>query len=543
MSRTCEKMVHTMPLKHRLCILGLDSLPPGLTRQLASDGTMPFLNELIAKGSFGTLNSVVPANTGAGWNSAWTGLQPSEHGYFGFHHYDLADDTVHISTSERLRQTTLWEKFNQHGLKTVVINSPMQFPATALDGVMVSGFMTPSLDSACSWPRDFKDTLYQEIPDYLFDLRWRKDQSDDETFQSNIESVKKVFKQRVEAAKLGAAWGAWDVLIIVFKSCDNMLHYSWDYLEDEGIHPRRSKLVREAFGVLDDCCRELATLSGYPETNILICSDHGHGSVKGHFFVNRQLAQWGFLKLQNRIDRISSKFITSCRKRLGIDKEKKKPSAYLGRRFGVAWPRSQAIMINSGVIYLNVKGRQPHGTVEPGEYQSLRQTIAEKLQSLQRPDGSNFIMKIECPEQATVEKLSEGQPAVADILFEASDGILLRSTTTQGDIWLEGRPDNLQGCHRFEGMVLGCGPAFSKNKEIQGDLPDIAPTALAACSLPIPMNMTGKVIADLIGDHIPVTYEEQSAASEAPPSSAGEESYSHQEEDLITRRLTDLGYL
>lgn len=532
-----------MPLKHRFLILGLDSLPPGLTRQLAGDGTMPFLGELLQKGSFGRLNSVVPANTGAGWNSAWTGLQPSEHGYFGFHHYDMADDTTHISTSERLQQTTLWEMFNRHGLQTVVINSPMQFPATALDGVMVSGFMTPSLDSDCSWPKDFKDKLYQEIPDYLFDLRWQKDKTDDETFQANIEAVKKVFKQRVEAAKLGAAWGAWDVLMIVFKSCDNMLHYSWDYLEDQSSQPRRSELVREAFGVLDDCCRELAELAGYPETNILICSDHGHGSVKGHFFVNRQLAEWGYLKAQNRMERISSKFITSCRKRLGIDKEKKKPSASIGRRFGVEWSRSQAIMISSGVIYLNVKGRQPHGTVEPSDYQSVRQTITEKLQSLKGPDGSAFIMKIECPEKATEKKLSDTQPAVPDIVFEGADGILLRGTTTGGAIWIEGRPDNLQGCHRTEGMVLGCGPAFSKNKVIQGDLPDIAPTALAACSLPIPTNLTGKVIADLIGDHIPVIYEEPSAPSETSSASAGEDRYSQTEEDLITRRLTDLGYL
>lgn len=526
-----------------LLVLGLDSLPPDLTQKMARNGTMPFLHELITKGSFGPLKSVIPANTGAAWNSAWTGLKPDKHGYFGFYHYDFKDDTIHISTSDRLKAPTFWEILNSYGLKTLVINSPMQFPATSLNGIMVSGFMTPSLDSPCVYPEDFRREIAREIPDYVFDVRWNKDKDDLAAFEQNIQAVVSAFEQRVRVSKLAAARSDWDVLTVVFKSVDNMLHYTWEYLDEPHKYPERHKLTLRALKVLDDCCRELALMAGYPDVNILICSDHGHGPVKGHLFVNRLLAEWSLLRPQNRIRRSWSKFLNSCRKRLGAERKKKKPSAHIGHRFNIQWHKSRAVMIGSGVIYLNVKGRQPEGLVEPSQYQSLRESIAERLRSLQDPATSSpMILTVECPPQAGPEPVPEGQVVVPDILFEPADGVVLRSTTTKGPYWHKGYPDNLRGCHRMDGIVLAAGPAFARNQLVEGKLYDIAPTILAACGISMPNGLDGKIIEKILNDR-PQVITSENKMPLTKDTVVFERTYNKDEENIIINRLSDLGYL
>ncbi|MBN1764465.1 MAG: alkaline phosphatase family protein [Sedimentisphaerales bacterium] len=523
-----------MAERKRLLVLGLDSLPPGMTRELADSGDMPFIKELMEKGSFGTLRSVTPANTGSAWNSAWTGLRPHRHGYFGFHHYDFTNDTIHISTSDRLKVPVVWEMLNRHDLKTLVINSPMQFPATELEGVMVSGFMTPSLESACTWPADFAGEIAAKIPDYVFDVRWDRKHNDDATFARNINAVIQAFEQRVEVTRLAMARGPWDVLLVVFKSIDNMLHYTWDYLANRRESPQRTELTLKVFRVLDEACRQLATTAGYPDMNIVVCSDHGHGAVIGHLFLNRFLDQHAYLTRQSRLSRTWSKFVHSCRKRFTSEKKKKKPSAHIADQLNINWAKTRAVMTTSGVIYLNVQGRQPGGTVPPDQYQSLREDIAKLLQN------DPFIMKVECPPEATPQV--QGDFHVPDILFEPAEGVVARRTVTDGPVWQEGRPDNLQGCHRVEGIILGAGPDLKKGQTLQADLYDIAPTILAACRVPIPQGLDGKPIAAMI--QCPFTFEQEPGkTSDKRDRTSIKEVYTKDDEDLISKRLSDLGYL
>lgn len=531
-----------MSIPQRLVILGLDSLPPDLVMNLAQNGTMPFIAKLISKGSFGPLRSVIPACTGSGWNSAWTGRTPAGHGYFGFSHYDFADDTIRLSTSDRLSATTLWEMFNMNGLRTIVINSPMQFPATKVDGVMVSGFMTPSAKTRCTFPESFRSKLLEEMPDYYFDVPWEKHKNDDATFETNVAYVFDVFNQRVRAARLAATCGPFDMLLVVFKSIDNMLHYTWDYVSDSSGHPRRHELTLQAFSRLDEACRELAILAGYPETNILLCSDHGHCPVKGHLYINRLLADCGFLRLHSKLERFANKLVTSYRKRFSTDCIRKKPSLDVGTRIQIDWHKSMAAMIGS-TIYLNVKGRQPNGVVSLEQYHKVRDDIVSKLNSVKDDAGNRLIQKVECPPEASPEPVPPYQPTIPDILIEPIDGVLLKGTTRKGPVWHPGCLDYLQGCHSVNGFVLGAGPAFAEGNSVEGDLYDIAPTALAACGLGIPHGLEGKPITAMLAVQEQIKYEKtkdiETKAEETPP----EDVYNPDEEKHITQQLRDLGYL
>lgn len=534
-----------MDNKPRLVVLGLDSLPPGLTKTLAETGVMPFINELMEKGSFGALESVVPAHTGSGWNSAWTGQPPVRHGYFGFYYYDQEDDIMRLCTSDHLSLPTIWQMLNTHRLRAIVINSPMQYPATKLDGIMVSGFMAPSFNKSSVYPPSFYEKMASDIPDYVFDVPWEKHQTDDDTFEKNIASVIKVFNQRVKVARLAAESGSWDVLMVVFKSIDNMLHYTWNYVQEDSPSTKRRELSLKAFKVLDAACRELSMMAGYPDVNVLVFSDHGHGPIKHNLYVNRLLAQWGYLVPKSKFSRRLDKYIASINKRFKTGKIHKKPHSHVGTRLRIQWNKSKAAMVHHGVIYLNVKGRQPEGIVTPEEYQSVREDISARLMSLKTGNnGTPLIQKIECPQEASPLPPRAGETVVADFLFEPSDGILLRNTVAKckGPAFKPYTEGNRQGCHRLDGIVLGSGPAFGNGAEIEGNLYDIAPTIMAVCGLPIPRGLVGRPIASLLNPEINIEYDTKEATPSVSARSA-EESFSVDEERIVRDRLENLGYL
>jgi len=336
------------------------------------------------------------------------------------------------------------------------------------------------------------------------------------------------------------------MLLVVFKSVDNMLHFAWDYVFDNKSCPERHELTLKAFSELDNACRQLAVLAGYPKTNILLCSDHGHGPVRGHLFVNRLFFNWGLLKPLSKAERLLSKALISYRKRLGVDRNKRKPSANVAVRMKVKWNKSKAAMI-SGVgasIYLNVKGRQPNGVVAPEQYHKLRDDIVSKLKCLKdKTHGTALIRKIRCPSQASPKPGPSFQLSMPDILLEPADGVVLRRSTKKGPVWQRGRPDYLQGCHFLDGFVLGAGPAFAKGAFVEGDLYDIAPTALSACGLPIPCEIEGKPIVELIANKEQIKYEDRKESLVNKSTAFYKTAYSGDEEELITQQLKDLGYM
>lgn len=99
------------------------------------------------------------------------------------------------------------------------------------------------------------------------------------------------------------------------------------------------------------------------------------------------------------------------------------------------------------------------------------------------------------------------------------------------------------GDHRLEGVFLGDGPAFRPGASPEGaTLLDIAPTVLHLLGVPVPADMDGRVLGEVLDPSlVPIP------AAEAVPmdiaSDAPESGYSEEEDAAIQQRLADLGYL
>ena len=101
----------------------------------------------------------------------------------------------------------------------------------------------------------------------------------------------------------------------------------------------------------------------------MIMSDHGHGSLDGKVQPNLLLKEWGYLKLRDVASRWSTR-TSYLLNRLLFKKGGRFAADDLGieKELAVDWAGTQACVMHAGIygfLYINLKGRQPTGIVEP----------------------------------------------------------------------------------------------------------------------------------------------------------------------------------
>src|SRR5205814_7731359 len=111
------------------------------------------------------------------WISLSTGLKPAQHGVYDFWTYDEQQEPgvarkPHVQT-RRKGGKAIWNLLSEYGKQVLVVNVPMTYPPEAVNGIMVSGYMTPSSETNFTYPSRFKEELFRLVPDYQIDLDYR----------------------------------------------------------------------------------------------------------------------------------------------------------------------------------------------------------------------------------------------------------------------------------------------------------------------------------------------------------------------------------
>ena len=103
------------------------------------------------------------------------------------------------------------------------------------------------------------------------------------------------------------------------------------------------------------------------------------------------------------------------------------------------------------------------------------------------------------------------------------------------------------GDHRMDGILVAAGPAFRRGATPRGaELLDIAPTVLHLLGVPVPADMDGRVLTELLEPASPLPVLEPALAAaqtNGTHASAFDSSYTPEEDAAIQQRLADLGYL
>lgn len=278
-------------------VIGLDGVPRALVERLARDGVAPRLARLCAEGCLQDLGASVPEISAVSWSDFMTGADAGSHGIFGFTDLVAHGRKLRFPSFSDLAVPTLWDRLGKAGKRSVVLNQPATYPARAIPGALVSGFVALELDRAVHPARHLPAL---EKLGYRIDVETRSAAKDLPGLLAGLEAT---LGLRLQAAL--HLWQAepWDLFEVVVTGTDRLQHFLWDALEEPG-HPLHARVLEyyhavDAFvGTLVDRFRE-----EHPKGALFMLSDHGFTRARFEVNLNVWLEAEGYLVFRNHDQR------------------------------------------------------------------------------------------------------------------------------------------------------------------------------------------------------------------------------------------------
>ncbi len=260
--------------------------------------------------------------------------------------------------------------------------------------------------------------------------------------------------------------------VCVFDISDRLQHMFFRYLDPS--HPANAgrDQARHA-GAIDEMYRRMDVLVGETmrhvdkNTAVFVLSDHGFKTFKRGVNLNAWLEREGLL----------------------VTRDHDAPGEYLS---AIDWSRTKAYALGLGGIYINRRGRERHGIVEPHEVDALKRRIADGLVALD-DGGTRCIRRV-----VDVAKEWSGpyRDTGPDLIPGYEVGYRVSWDCAKGAVRPELFEDNTKrwsGDHCMDSEVVP-GVLFTNVPLAEGDarLVDLGPTVLELFGVDVPAYMTGR---------------------------------------------------
>lgn len=552
----------------KIVVVGLDGATFDLIKPWAEEGHLPTLRRLMRDGAHGTLDSIVPPMTAPAWTSFATGVNPGKHRLYDW--IAREPDSYRFTPVTALdgKAPTLYTLLSGYDRRVVALNVPMTYPPVPVNGVMVSGMPTPSTNVTFTYP----ESLYQDILDAIGDYILYPDPGEaysDSGIDSFLERLYRSADLRMQAFAYLREREKPDFAMMVFNGTDTVSHAMWKFMDRS--HPLHdpSKFVKYGNAIRDyykhvDGLLASVVNSLDQDSTLIIMSDHGFGPFHKFIHVNNWLIQQGFMSIKRDWrSRFKQKTfnlgfapmnVYNSLMQLGLGKLKREVVRGQGQGLlktfflsfaDVDWSRTVAYSLgNVGQIYLNVAGREPQGTVKPGEeYERVRVKIIDQLAKLRDPDtGECVVESIYRREDIYHGEMLE---YAADIVFipKRLEYFGFGEYEFGSHKIIESMRRGISGTHRMNGIFLAYGAPIKAGVEVTGaSLIDLAPTILHLMSLPVPQRMDGQVLTEAISADFQPALEKAEVEWELSNNGHGD-GLTDEEKKIVADRLRGLGYV
>ena len=268
-------------------------------------------------------------------------------------------------------------------------------------------------------------------------------------------------------------------LFYYISSTDQRQHMFWRLMDRT--HPAYDEKLARTFGdVIERTYRAaddiLASAMGRvdKDTVILVLSDHGFNSFVRGFNLNTWLRRNGYLRLRNefRTEDLEMAFA------------------------GTSWARTKAYGLGLNGLYLNLKGREAEGIVEPGEAEALLREIASRLESFTDPaTGEKVIHKAHLGQDIYSGPADPNRP---DLVIGFNRGYRISWRSPLGRVPKDILEDNTQ---KWSGDHMGAAELLPgivlANRPIKAESPaliDLTASVLDVFGIEPPKDMIGRTV-------------------------------------------------
>ena len=413
----------------KIVVLGIDGVPYSFLKKGLDEGRFENIKKITKEnGDLKKYNSVYPTVSSVAWTSYMTGANPAEHSIFGFVDRNINPFSLKIPLAADRTAKTLWKKLSDEGKKVLVMNVPVTYPAEEVNGIMISGFLSPSVEKVVK-PSSYARYLKEKR--YVIDVDPRLGHTNRRKF---MDELHKALDIRMEVFFDLLSKGDYTLAQCHIMETDRINHFFWGDYEDEGefkgdfdkFYSKLDVWIGKTYELLND------------EDIFIVLSDHGFCRVKYNVQLNHFLEEEDYLLWENN-----------------------NPS-----NITALIPESRAYSLIPGRIFINLKGREAKGSVSAEDYDKLREELKGKLMDLKSPEGEQMI------ENAFLrEEIYSGDYIrnAADIIVHPKWGFDLKGNVNTGKLCQ--KPDAIDGMHTYEDAVIfGKGIDLNKVDSIQDPL-------------------------------------------------------------------------
>ncbi|MBI5492862.1 MAG: alkaline phosphatase family protein [Deltaproteobacteria bacterium] len=405
-----------MDASKKTLVIGLDGVPCTLLNDYLEKGILPNLKEILSQGySLRQMDASIPDVSSTSWTSFMTGVNPGEHGIFGFmelrpNTYKMAFPNLNdvqappvwdiLGNTVNNRSSSLYDKFNGKvpgGFRSIVLNIPQTFPAPAMNGILTAGFVCPDLRKG-TYPESAYD--YLKSVGYMPDVDAAKAASAPEAF---FDEVFLSLDRRAEAYMHFLESESWDLFIGVITETDRLHHFFFDAALDPGnrFHEKFMLFYKKADEVIGRLFNRFMEATG-GKGLFMTMSDHGFTVIDKEVYINNFLRESGFLNVNGSREYFEQ-----------IDSG------------------TRAFAMDPARIYINLEGKYPFGAVKDSGREKAVAEIKEALGSLTR-DGRPVVKSI-----FEKSELYSGPAAIKgpDLVCLAHDGFDLKGNMKRQDVF------------------------------------------------------------------------------------------------------------
>jgi predicted AlkP superfamily phosphohydrolase/phosphomutase len=337
-----------------------------------------------------------------------------------------------------------------------------------------------------SWPASFAPSLASKAGVYNL-VGWpcltnpvKDGMLSDEAF---IAHARDLLAERRRKLKAAMEQPGWRFLFVMFSEVDRVQHAFWRHVDPKSpTHdPAAAKVygpcIDEMYVAMDEVLGDITAAAG-EDAAVIVMSDHGFAPYRRGVHLNNFLQDAGF-QSGGFGDSRSVNQLASRRNFLS----------------GLAWDTTQAYAAGLGGIYVNLKGREAKGSVDPKDYDAVCARIRTALLALRDADGSKVVREVYLGKD-----LYSGPTAARfapDLVVGFESGYRVSWQTTLGgggDRVIQDNPFRWSGDHcsvdpsLVPGILVSGVPLRLEGAGVM----DVAPTVLDLFGVPRPAGWDGK---------------------------------------------------
>jgi len=549
----------------RHLVIGLDGADVDVIEALGP-ARLPSIFGLMARGAWARLESVKPPATLPNWTTFLTGVDPGRHGVFDFtsrRGYGVA------FTAGTIREApTVAARLDRMGKRCALVGFPATWPPEPLErGVFVSGWDSPvafEADRSFVHPPSLHDEMTARFGPSRFDDVDEFDAERPGWHERLPAQLAARIARKVELASWLLDRERWDLFAFYFGESDTAAHHLWAF-HDPGSprhRPGHEDALARVYEALDAAVGALVARAG-DAVEVTLVSDHGSGGASDRvLYLNRALEEAGLLRFHRAslaaplVGRAKDLALTAlpgrARQALFSVAGRALPGWVESRaRFGaIDFPRTRAFSDELNyfpAVWLNLRGRDPDGTVDPRDVEIVRRDVQAALGALRDPwTGARAVREV-IPREALYDGPHVERAPDLIVELELSDAgsynVMPSASAPPGTgPWRKLAPEehlgrkgrSLPGSHRERGLFVAAGPSVRAAGEIRARMPDATATLLARMGVAPAPEMSGRVLREALSRRS--TGRESLPDAEAPSAGRGDES-------ALERRLRALGYL